>query len=140
MRILSLSLAVAIAATAMPACAGGPSAAPSPVAAAAPAQATSIKASAALQQRAEDLIKMINGETSPEHIFSPTVLDKVPAARLTAVASAVLKRYGRALAVERIDTLTENKGTVMITFERSQLPIGIGVEAAAPNMITALQF
>jgi hypothetical protein len=139
MRTLTSSIAVAVAAFAIPASAAAPAAAPVEVPAAASSQAAPVQASAALRQRAEDLIRLINGEATPAEIFAPSVLDKVPAARLSAIAAAVRGRYGRALAVGGIEAESPDKGQVLITFEQTQLPIGVGVEAAAPNLINALQ-
>lgn len=137
MRVV-FAFAIAVSACLTPACATGPAAAALP--AAAPIQGAPIEASAALKKRAEDVVKLINGETEPAQIFSPAVLAQVPAERLSAIAGAVRGKYGRALGVGEINAESPNKGQVLITFEQTQLPLGLGVEAAAPNLINALQF
>lgn len=118
------------------AAAAAPAPAPGPAVAAEAAQA---QPSEALSRRAADLVRLINGEAEPADLFSPEVLAKIPAARLSAVAAAVRGRYGRALAVGGIDADSANRGQVLITFEQTQLPIGVGVQAAAPNLINALE-
>ncbi|HEV2121300.1 MAG TPA: hypothetical protein VGW38_00805 [Chloroflexota bacterium] len=96
------------------------------------------QASAALQGRAEDLLKLINGEADPAKMFHPKFLAQVPAERLTKIAGAVRGRYGRALAIDRIEATGPNRGTVFITLEKSQVSMKLGVEAAAPHFITEL--
>ena len=98
------------------------------------------QASAALQGRAEDLLKLINGEGDPAKIFSPGVLAQVPAERFTKIAASVNTKYGRALAIDRIEATGPHRGSVFITFEKTQLSFKLGVQAAAPNLINELLF
>lgn len=138
MRILKSFAILTVGLAAMPLSAAEPPARATDVPAADQGQA--IEASVALKQRGDDLVRLINGEVEPAQIFSSDVLAKVPAARFVAIVGAVRSKYGRALGVGAIEAESPNMGQVLITFEQTQLPIRVGVQPAAPNLIAALQF
>lgn len=110
------------------------------VAAQASSSAPAAQPSAALQQRAEQLVALINGTVQPADLFAPEALAKVPAARFTALAASVRERRGEALGVARIELENPNKGTVFIDFAQSQVAIRIRVQEQDPQLIDGLSF
>ncbi len=102
--------------------------------------ASSATHSRALQQRAEELIELINGHGDPAQMFAPKVLAQVPGSRLKAIAAALRDKYGAAVGVDRIEATAPNRGRVFINFERTQLSLKLGVEPSAPNLIVELLF
>jgi hypothetical protein len=102
------------------------------------AGAASVAPSAELEQRAGDLVRMINGEATPEQLFTPAVLAQMPAERFTRIAEQMRSRRGRAVGVNRIEATDPRTGVVYIDFERSQLPLRIRVQEAPPHLIAGL--
>ena len=99
---------------------------------------TAVAASPALERRADDLVRLLNGEMAPDQLFTAAVLAQMPAQRVVALAAQIRSRRGRAIGVSRIEASSPNIGTVYIDFERSQMPLRIGVEQAAPHLIGGL--
>ena len=110
------------------------------VAAQAAASAPAAQPSAAFQQRAEQLVALINGTAQPADLFAPEALTKVPAERLMELAASVRERRGEALGVARIEAEAANKGTVYIDFSQSQVALRIRVQEQAPYLIDGLMF
>jgi hypothetical protein len=99
----------------------------------------SVPAAPELTSRANDLVRMINGELPPGELFSPQVLSEMSAAGFAKLAQQLRSRRGRALGVDRIEASSPRIGTVFITFQRAVLPLRIQVQAQPPHLIMGLQ-
>lgn len=102
--------------------------------------ASAARPSPALTQRAEQLVRLINGETAPDKVFAPAFLAQVPAERLTRLAATVRAKYGSAIDVARIEAVTATSGTIYLNLENSQVPIKLLLADQAPHLVMGMQF
>lgn len=93
---------------------------------------------AALNQRASDLVKLLNGELAPVQVFDPAFLARLPAEKLTGLARTVTVRYGRATGVERVEITEPNRARAFINFEEGQVPVTIVVNPKSPHLLLGL--
>ena len=107
-----------------------------PAASAAPAAAVS---SAALDQRGADLVKLINGSLKPQQVFAPAFFGVVSEEKIVGLLASLRSNYGPALGAETVTTGSPRKGTVLILFEKKQIPLKIMLDRAEPHLIVNLQ-
>ena len=114
---------------------------PAPASTVAPGSAgdAAVVASPTLAARADDLVRMINGEVAPGALFTSKVLEEMSPNRLLALSKQLRSRRGKALGVNRIEAITSQIGIVFIDFERAQLPLRIKVADEPPHLIAGLQ-
>lgn len=113
---------------------------PAAVAAQATPQTTAnhASASAALTQRADDVVALLNRGGDPAALFAPAFLAQVPAERMRAISAQIVQQYGRAERVTGIAPRDARSGTIDIATERGTLHILIGVAADPPHRIETL--
>ncbi len=89
-------------------------------------------------RRGEGLVALINGKAEPAQIFSTAFLAQRPPERLKELAAKLRGRFGPALGVSRVEASGDNKGTIFIDFENSQLPFQVILDPAAPHLLVGL--
>jgi hypothetical protein len=102
------------------------------------APAVAAEPSAALTQRARELVAVLNGAAPPEKFFSPAFLAQVPPAQVTAIAGQLKASYGAAKAAGPVEASVPTAGVVPITFERAVVRMRMAVDPAAPHLVTGL--
>ena len=101
--------------------------------------AASLQPSAALTQRAADIVKLINGQMQPSQLFATSLLAQITPDQISGLARTIRTRRGAAIGVDRIEVLSANAGKVHVLFDGGVLPISIVLDAAEPNLIRGLQ-
>jgi len=104
---------------------------------AAPAPAAA-QPSAAFTQRAEEVMRLINGESDPAQIFNAAFLAQVPADRIRGMSEQIRTQAGRATAVEQVQSNGANEGSFVIRLERATLNAQMALDPAAPHQIRGL--
>lgn len=90
-----------------------------------------------VRARAEDLVRLINGEAAPESLFTEILLREVPAAQMRALAAQIAGAGGRARGVAAVEARGGN-GVVTLDLERGTVRARLVVEADPPHRITGL--
>jgi beta-lactamase class A len=102
------------------------------------AGAAAAEPSAPLTQRAEELVRLLNGGLEPAGFFSPAFLEHVPAAQVAAISAQLKSSYGTAKAVERIEASGPMAGAVFIGFERAVVRMQITLSPSPPHLVEGL--
>jgi hypothetical protein len=105
---------------------------------AAPAPAAAAQPSEAFTQRANDVLRLINGEGDPAQIFNPAFLAQVSADRVRSMSEQIRTQAGRATAIEQVQANAQNQGTFVIRLERITLNAQMALDPAAPHQIQGL--
>ncbi|QAY79589.1 serine hydrolase [Sphingosinicella sp. BN140058] len=92
-----------------------------------------------VRARAEDLVRLINGEAAPESLFTETLLREIPAAQMRALAARIAGAGGRARGVAALEG-TGGNAVVELDLERGTLRARLVVEAEPPHRIAGLLF
>jgi len=92
---------------------------------------------ATVQSQADQLLALLNGQGTPESLFSPAFLAAVPAAKVTEIASGVSALYGKA---ERVAVTPTEPGSakLVLTYERGTVDMMIKIDSAPPNQVVGL--
>ena len=104
---------------------------------AAPAPAAA-QPSAVFTQRANDVLRLINGEGDPAQMFNAAFLAQVPADRIRGMSEQIRTQAGRATAIEQVQAGADNRGTFVIRLERATLNAQMALDPAAPHQIQGL--
>jgi hypothetical protein len=94
--------------------------------------------SAPFTQRAGELVRLLNGETEPEDLFSPVFLAEVPSGRVREIAAQLNASYGPAKEVARIEARGPTAGIVFLRFERAVVRLQMAVGSQPPNRVEGL--
>jgi hypothetical protein len=105
---------------------------------AAPAPAAA-QPSAIFAQRANEVLRLINGEGDPAQLFNAAFLAQVPADRVRSMSEQIRTQAGRATAIEQVQSNAANEGTFVIRMERITLNARMALDPAAPHQIRGLQ-
>jgi hypothetical protein len=98
------------------------------------------KPSAQLEQRAKDVVAIINEPKDFEKVFSPDFLTAVPPALFTETSKKLLADFGKAQRVEKIEAKDDFSGKIFVLFEKGIVAgMEISVENKAPFLINGLR-
>ena len=100
--------------------------------------AAAAEPSPALVARANELVRLVNGETAPDRFFSPAFLAQVPPQQVTAISTQLKASYGQAKSASRIEAETAMAGTVSIAFDRATVRMKIALEPKPPHLVAGL--
>lgn len=100
--------------------------------------ATAAEPSPAFTARAAELVRVLNGETEPDRVFSPAFLAQVPALRVREIAAQLKASYGAARKVTRIEAASPASGAVFLAFERATVRLQMAVGGQPPHLIEGL--
>ncbi len=93
-----------------------------------------------IQQRAEDVVALMNGKAVPSDIFTEGFLAAVPPEQLAALSRQMTSQYGAALSVELVDPPHGNRSALAIRMERAIARGGIAIDPAQGGKISELLF
>jgi beta-lactamase family protein len=102
------------------------------------AVAAAAEPSPAYIARADELVRVLNGETAPDIFFSPAFLAQVPPARVSEIAAQLRASYGPARKAVRIDASSPTGGTVAVRFERAVVRMRMVVGPQPPHLVEGL--
>jgi hypothetical protein len=102
------------------------------------AAATAAEPSPDFTARANELVRLLNGETAPQTFFSPAFLAHVPPEKFKAVAEQLKSSYGPARKMIRIEARNPASGMVFVLFERAIVRFQMAVAAQAPHPVEGM--
>jgi hypothetical protein len=102
------------------------------------APAAAAEPSAALRQRAEQLVRVLRGEEAPEALFAPAFLAQVPAAQVKAIGEQLRGAYGEANRLAAIEVQSETAATVVVDFPKATARMEMVIEPADPHRVVGL--
>lgn len=128
--IRSALLAFALSATCL---ASAPLAAQAQVAAAAAQQTP-------LEKRADQVVALINGDVTPDAVFSQAFMAALPAPQITAFTASLTAQFGAAVDVAVLAPREGTRAALEIRFERGIAKGGIALDPAEDNRVSELVF
>ncbi len=132
-----ITQSLAIAATALAAMLGVPASAQD-----APGQSpasVSQDAETPLDERAHDLVRLLNDEADPEALFASNFLAAIPVSQIKAITRQLTGQYGPAIAVETIEARSETAALVTIRMERGLAAFSLSLDPNQANRINGLR-
>lgn len=91
------------------------------------------------EQRANNVITIINEPKDFEKFFSPGFLAAVPPEQIAAIGKQLVEQYGKALKVEKITPQGAYNGKILISFEKGFVAeMNLTIEEKSPNLIDGL--
>ena len=129
---LALGLAVAMLAGA-PVAASAQAPAPAP-AAAAPAEQP------ALEARADQVVKLLNGDVQPEDIFTDGFRAAVADAQIKTLSASLTAQFGPAMSATVLEPRSDVRAALEIRFERGQGKGALAIDPKQENRISELLF
>jgi beta-lactamase class A len=89
-------------------------------------------------QRAQDLLQVLQQETKPEPLFSPSFLAQIPGEQITAIARKLREQNGDPQALGAITHKTPDSGSVEILYRDSTVLFDMALEAEPPFRVIGL--
>ncbi len=105
-----------------------------------PLPANSAEERTAIQQRADDVVALINGQGEPAELFTEGFLAAVPPSQLAALSQQLTAQFGAAISVESLDPPGATRAALSIRMERAIARGGIAIDPAKDNRISELLF
>ena len=100
--------------------------------------AAPVQASAALTQRAQELVPLLNGGGDVTAMFAPAFLAQVPEEKLRAIAAQIASGMGKAVAIAAIDPVNADGARVPIACERGVVMMNLAVDPASGKIVGLL--
>ena len=91
-----------------------------------------------LSTRADDVLRLLQGEEIEAEVFDENFRNAVPPAQFRALAAQVRAQQGKPLAVESIVPQNANSATLGIRFEKSIGTVNLALENSPPHRIAGL--
>lgn len=92
-----------------------------------------------LEQRANDVVSVLNEPKDFEKVFAPSFLAALPPEQIKAVSTQLLTNFGKALRVTSVVPKNEYAGEISILFEKNTIvKMNLTLEANSPNLISGL--
>ncbi|MEM7700609.1 MAG: serine hydrolase [Pseudomonadota bacterium] len=92
-----------------------------------------------LEQRAQDVLMILNGEANGEEVFAPVFLDAVPMAQVDEIARQFTQQFGQAIEVLDIEAKGDTAGIIAVRMERAVGQLNLSVEGGGAHRINGLQ-
>jgi beta-lactamase class A len=89
-------------------------------------------------QRAQDLLLVLQQEAKPEPLFSPSFLAQIPGEQITAIARKLREQNGDPQALGAISRQTADSGSVEVIYRDSVVHFDMALEANAPFRVIGL--
>ncbi|KWV92952.1 serine hydrolase [Erythrobacter sp. YT30] len=93
-----------------------------------------------LEDRAEQVIDLINAKIEPEEVFSDGFLAAISPEQIKGFAKGLVTQYGAALEVERLEPRIGTRAAYEVRFERGIAKGGIAIDPAADYAVSELLF
>lgn len=94
--------------------------------------------SEALDQRADDVLRLLQGEPIEQGVFTANFLNAIPPEQFRQVVRQFASQHGPPLALESIEAKSPNEAVLKIRFEKSLATATLTIEAAPPHRIAGL--
>ncbi len=91
-----------------------------------------------IQQRADDVLRMLKGEQIEQEVFDENFRNAVPPAQFRAISAQVKAQQGEPLAIDTISPRNANSATLKIRYEKSIATINIDLQRSQPYLISGL--
>ncbi|MEP6091011.1 MAG: serine hydrolase, partial [Erythrobacter sp.] len=91
-----------------------------------------------LQERADQVVAFINGQTGHEELFTDAFLRAVPPQQLRTITNQLTSEFGAAVSVESLDPSSANHAALSIRMERAIAKGGIAIDPASENRVSEL--
>tara|TARA_R110000824_G_scaffold70152_3_gene180339 strand:- start:2503 stop:3810 length:1308 start_codon:yes stop_codon:yes gene_type:complete len=91
-----------------------------------------------LSQRADDVLRLFQGEAIENEIFDENFRNAVPPEQFRAIVQQVVTQQGQALEVTSIAQHSANSAIIKVRFEKSTGTINIDLETAPPHRVSGL--
>jgi len=92
-----------------------------------------------LLQRADDVLRLLNGQGEPEELFTPTFLAKVPAPQLRALSAQLVSILGICNHIELVERRNDFAGRFEISCDKGmKAPVTLAIEPSEPYRISGL--
>lgn len=91
-----------------------------------------------VEQRAQDVVRMLRGEVQPDAVFAPVFLAQVPAAQVNAISGQLRSQYGAVRGLEGVETQSPTAGLIRIDYERAVVRMNLSVDPQPPHLIQGL--
>lgn len=91
-----------------------------------------------LEQRAEQLIPILEGKGGEEAYFSQTFLAQIPASRIRAIAEQLASQYGKIRKVTSVRNIDAQSGAVELDYEKADITVNLTLDPRAPNQVIGL--
>lgn len=92
-----------------------------------------------LSQRANDVLRLLQGEEIEAEVFDENFRNAVPPAQFRALTRQVAAQQGQPLEIISIEPRNANSATIKIRFEKSIGTVNIDLENDLPHRISGLQ-
>ncbi len=91
-----------------------------------------------LDQRAQDLLRVLQQEAPPEPLFAPAFLAQIPGEQITAIARKLREQNGDPIRVETVTYKGPGYATVDIAYQQSMIHLDLTLEPDPPSRIIGL--
>lgn len=92
-----------------------------------------------LLQRADDVLRLLNGEMEPEDLFAPSFLAQVPAAQIRKISTQLGPVLGRCMQINLIQRRDQFGGKFEIVCDKGmKAPVTLTIEQNAPYKVVGL--
>ena len=91
-----------------------------------------------LSARADDVLRLLQGEEIEDEVFDENFRNAVPPAQFRALTGQVRAQQGQALAILSITPRNANSAIIKISFEKSIGTINLDLENTAPHRVSGL--
>lgn len=96
------------------------------------------EASAALRNRADQVVALLRGQSEPAELFTPAFLAQVPVAQIRTISQQLGSQYGAVRGIDRLEASSATAGVIHVDFERALLHMSIVLEPQPPHRIQGL--
>ncbi|MCY7377613.1 MAG: class A beta-lactamase-related serine hydrolase [Pyrinomonadaceae bacterium] len=91
------------------------------------------------EQRANDLISVLNDPKDLDKVFAPDFLAQVPPAQVVEISKKLLADFGKAVKIAKLTPKSEFSGTISVLFEKNIIAqMNLNVEEKPPHLINGL--
>lgn len=91
-----------------------------------------------LSQRANDVLRLLRGETIEDQVFDENFRNAVPPEQFRAITRQVVTQQGQPLEIASIAPRSANSAVIKVRFEKSIGTINIDLENAPPHRLSGL--
>lgn len=94
----------------------------------------------AFDQRAGELLDLLNGRIAYTDYFAPSFQTAVPKARFDTIIASLIAQYGKPLAIQSASSADGRSGQVALRFEKGVATIALAVDSTPDARVTGLLF
>ncbi len=91
------------------------------------------------QDRASELLEILQGSEKEEGFFASSFIDAIPLTQFRALVTQLKARYGEAIDISRVIPASDQDGTVEIAYTNAILAMRMVLDSKAPYSVIGLQ-